>query len=226
MLLAGRELLFNDPFAFFVLMGTVSLALLASISVHEFSHAAAAYRLGDATAQRLGRLTLNPRKHLDPTGTIMLLVVGFGWGKPVPVNGAALRNGRRSMALVALAGPASNIALALAVALVFRLGLLDFSRATLSGVDLLAYAAVLGWYLVVLNLILAVFNLLPVAPLDGSGILRGIVPKGWLPALRRIEVFGPMVLLVIIGLRMFTNVSVLGFVFDPVLHFANTLVGA
>jgi Zn-dependent protease len=114
----------------------------------------------------------------------------------------------------------------LAVALIFRLGLLDLSRAALSGVDLGAYAAALGWYLVVLNLILAAFNLLPLAPLDGSGILRGIVPRVWLPALRRIEVVGPIVLMVIIGLRMLTGVSVLGFVFEPVLNFADTLVGA
>ena len=226
MLLAGRELLFEDPAAFLLLLAAVSLALLASISVHEFSHAAAAYRLGDATAQRLGRLTLNPKKHLDPAGTIMLLVVGFGWGKPVPVNGAALRDGRRSMAVVSLAGPASNVFLALSVAFMFQLGLLDFDRAGLSGFDPRAYAAVLGWYLVVLNLILAAFNLLPLAPLDGSGILRGIVPGGWLPALRRVEVVGPVILLLVIGLRMFTDVSVRGFIFGPVIDLANTLVGA
>jgi Zn-dependent protease len=156
----------------------------------------------------------------------MLLVVGFGWGKPVPVNGAALRNGRRSMAVVSLAGPASNVVLALTVAFMFQLGLLDFDRAALSGADPRAYAAVLGRNLVVLNLILATFNLLPFAPLDGSGVLRGIVPSGWLPSLRRIEAYGPVVLLVVVGLQILSDVSVLGFLFGPVIDLANTLVGA
>ena len=229
MLLAGQDLLRDDPFGFFALMTAVALALLVSISVHEFSHAAAANRLGDSTARRLGRLTLNPKAHLDPVGTLMLLVVGFGWGRPVPVNASALRNGRRGMAAVSLAGPASNLVLAFAVAMLFQVGLLDFGlidRGALGRFEPGAWAAYVGWYGVLLNLILAAFNLIPLAPLDGSGILRGIVPRAWLPALRRVEVYGPLILIGVIGLQVLGGVSVLGFVFGPVIDFADVLVGA
>jgi len=229
MLLAGRDQLREDPFIFFAQLTAVALALLISISVHEFSHAAAANQLGDSTARRLGRLTLNPKAHLDPIGTLMLLVVGFGWGRPVPVNASALRHGRRGMAAVSVAGPASNLILAFAVAMLFHAGLLDFGsidRGSLGRFEPGAWASFVGLYGVLLNLILAAFNLIPLAPLDGFGILRGIVPKAWLPALRRVEVYGPLILIVVIGLQVFGNVSVLGFVFGPVIDFAHVLVGA
>ena len=223
MLLAGRDLLFNDPFAFVLLFGAVAVALLISISVHEASHAAAALSLGDSTAKRLGRLTLNPKAHLDPTGTVMLLLAGFGWGKPVPVNAAALRNGHRSMALVSFAGPASNVVLALAFAAVFRSGVLDFDGV---GLSLGGWLALVAFYSVTLNLILAVFNLLPIAPLDGAAILRGVSPDGWAPAIRRMETAGPIVLLAVIALQFMGFIDVLGFIFDPVIDFARALIGA
>ncbi len=223
MLLAGRDLLFNDPFGFVLLFGAVAVALLISISVHEASHAAAALSLGDATAKRLGRLTLNPKAHLDPTGTIMLLVAGFGWGKPVPVNTAALRNGHRSMALVSFAGPASNVLLALAFAIVFRLGVLDTAGV---GLSLGGWLALVAFYSVTLNLILAVFNLLPIAPLDGGAILRGVAPDAWLPAIKRLETVGPIVLLAIIGLQFLGFANILGIIFDPAIALADALIGA
>lgn len=223
MLLAGRDLLFNDPSGFVLLFGAVAVALLISISVHEASHAAAALSLGDATAKRLGRLTLNPKAHLDPTGTIMLLVAGFGWGKPVPVNTAALRNGHRSMALVSFAGPASNVLLALAFAAVFRLGVLDTGGV---GLSLGGWLALVAFYSVTLNLILAVFNLLPIAPLDGGAILRGVAPDAWLPAIKRLETVGPIVLLAIIGLQFLGFANILGIIFDPAIAFADALIGA
>ena len=223
MLLAGRDLLFNDPFGFVLLFGAVAAALLISISVHEASHAAAALSLGDATAKRLGRLTLNPRAHLDPTGTIMLLIAGFGWGKPVPVNTAALRNGDRSMALVSFAGPASNVLLALAFAAVFRLGVLDTGGV---GISLGGWLALVAFYSVTLNLILAVFNLLPIAPLDGGAILRGVAPDAWLPAIKRLETVGPIVLLAIIGLQFLGIANILGIIFDPAIALAGALIGA
>ena len=223
MLLAGRDLLFNDPFGFVLLFGAVAAALLISISVHEASHAAAALSLGDTTAKRLGRLTLNPRAHLDPTGTIMLLVAGFGWGKPVPVNTAALRNGDRSMALVSFAGPASNVLLALAFAAVFRLGVFDVGDARPSIDGWLPYVALLSVWI---NLILAAFNLLPIAPLDGGAILRGIAPDAWLPAIKRLETVGPIVLLAIIGLQFLGIANILGVIFDPAIALAGALIGA
>ena len=222
MLLAGRDLLFNDPFGFVLLFGAVAAALLISISVHEASHAAAALSLGDRTAKRLGRLTLNPKAHLDPTGTVMLLVAGFGWGKPVPVNVAALRNGHRSMALVSFAGPASNVLLALIFATVFRLGVLDAGGA---GASVEGWLALVVFYSVILNLILAVFNLLPIAPLDGSGILRGVAPDAWLPAIKRLENVGPILLLAIIGLQFLGFADILGIIFDPAIALAGALIG-
>ena len=228
MLLVNRELLFDDPFAFVVLLVAVSVSLLIGITVHEFSHALAANRLGDMTATDRGRLTLNPKAHLDPTGTLMLLIAGFGWGRPVPVDLRRLRNGRRGMAIVSAAGPASNVVLALGFALLFQVGLVtqgDFSREALRTLDPLAWATLVATYSVLLNLILAAFNLLPIAPLDGGGILTGIVPRPWLPAIAKVQRYGPFVLVGVIGFSLLTGVSVLGFLFGPVLDLADVLMG-
>ena len=227
MLLVNRELLFHDPFAFVVLLVAVSVSLLIAITVHEFSHAFAANRLGDMTATNLGRLTLNPKAHLDPTGTLMLLLAGFGWGRPVPVDPRRLRNGRRGMGVVSAAGPLSNVVLALGFALLFQLGLVtqgDFSREALRSLDPLAWLTWVATYSVLLNLILAAFNLLPIAPLDGGGILTGIVPRPWLPAIARVQRYGPFVLIGVIGLSLLTRVNVLGFLFGPVFDLANVLI--
>ena len=228
MLLANSDLLFDDPFAFVVLLVAVGVSLLIGITFHEFAHAYAANRLGDMTATRLGRLTLNPKAHLDPMGTIMLLIAGFGWGKPVPVDPRRLRNGRRGMAVVSLAGPLSNVLLALAFASLFQLGLIthgDFSREALRTFDPLAWATLIATYSVLLNLVLAAFNLLPIAPLDGGGILSGIAPRQWLPAIGRLQRYGPIMLIGIIGLAVLTGVNVLGFLFRPVLKLADILIG-
>src|SRR3972149_371523 len=116
MLFSLMGLLFRDPYQFLVVLATLVPALLVAVTIHEFSHALVANRLGDLTATNLGRLTLNPIKHLDPLGTIMLAVIGFGWGKPVPVNPSNLRvDPRQGMALVSLAGPVSNLMLATAL---------------------------------------------------------------------------------------------------------------
>ena len=159
---------------------------------------------GTTRRDRLGRITLNPKAHLDPAGTLMLLVAGFGWGKPVPVNSSLLRYGRRGMAMVAAAGPMSNVALAMAFALLFQIGLVDaggVSRADLRALDPGAWANIVATYSVLLNLILAVFNLLPLPPLDGGGILTGIAPRGWLPLVGQLTRYGPIVLIVLIGSR-------------------------
>ena len=123
MLLWNLRLLIDDPAAFFLLVAIVGFSLLIAITVHEFSHALMANRLGDPTAKRMGRLSLNPIKHLDPLGTLMLLLVGFGWGKPVPINPNYFRmNPRRGMAVSALAGPLSNFALAAVLGVIIRTG--------------------------------------------------------------------------------------------------------
>ena len=130
MILGSLNLLFSDPLRFLLVfpisLGVVGMALLVAITVHEFSHALAAFYLGDLTAKRLGRLSLNPIRHLDPMGTALLVIVGFGWGKPVPVNDAALRRGRQGMAVVAAAGPISNVVTASLFAMPIRTGVLTW----------------------------------------------------------------------------------------------------
>jgi len=227
-LLAGFDILLNHPGYFLLWLFPIILALVLSISVHEFSHAFAAFWLGDPTAKNDGRLTLNPIKHLEPVGSILILLIGFGWGKPVPVNPNFVKNGRRGLALIAFAGPASNIFFALFIAALFQLGIFNtgnYSIANWSQFFVLGYVAIFLQHLLTLNLILAVFNLLPMAPLDGSGVLRGVVPKKWLPALSRIETYGPIALLALFMLQFFIGVRILGYLFAPVLNFADRLVG-
>lgn len=229
MLLFNADLLLDDPFAFTVLIVSVLVALLVGITVHEFSHAAAATMRGDLTAQRLGRLTLNPKAHLSPAGSIMLLIVGFGWGKPVPVDLFRLRGGRRALAFVSAAGPASNVALALLVAGLFQLGVLsldEISRSELESLNLRAWASIAGSYLVQLNLILAVFNLLPVPPLDGGGILAGIAPQRALPAVYQFQKIGPVLLVFILVTTYVTDLNILGTIFRPVIKLTDLLIGA
>ena len=228
MLLIYGDLLLDDPLGFVVLIAVIAVSLLVGITVHEFSHAFVASRLGDPTAARLGRLTLNPKAHLDPTGTIMLLVAGFGWGKPVPVDPRRLWNGRRGMAMVSAAGPLSNVALALGFALLFQLGIVTsaggLSIEALKALDMVAWTTAIATYGVVLNLILAAINLLPIAPLDGGGILMGVLPRGWLPVVGKLQRYGPFVLIGIVGLTFLTDINVLGFVFEPVRELAARLM--
>ena len=146
-------------------------AVVVALTVHEFAHAWVADRLGDPTARALGRVTLNPLSHLDLIGTILLVVVHFGWGRPVPVDTRYLRNPKRDMLVIAAAGPAINVATALVVGLGLRL----------SGELLLSSPAGVFVYhglqvLVLLSLLLAFFNLLPIPPLDGSKVLMGLLP--------------------------------------------------
>jgi len=145
---------FESPLLFLIWTG----ALLVAITIHEFAHALAADRLGDPTPRLQGRLTLNPIAHLDPIGTILLLLVGFGWGKPVIFDPYNLEKPRRDAALISLAGPVSNIVLASVLSLVFRV-----------------YPSAFIVPFVVLNISLAIFNLIPIHPLDGGKILVGLV---------------------------------------------------
>jgi Zn-dependent protease len=142
----------------------VALILLVSLPFHEFSHALAAYRLGDSTAKYMGRLTLNPLAHLDPFGALLILIAGFGWAKPTPYNPYNVRGGKTGEVIIAIAGPISNLVLAVAAALPLR-----YINATGIAVpDLLVN--VLETF-ILLNVILAVFNFIPIPPLDGSKLL-------------------------------------------------------
>lgn len=177
-----------------------ALALLLAIDVHEFSHVFMAYRLGDSTGKYQGRLTLNPLVHLDPLGTLMLLVAGFGWGKPAPVNPYNLRNGPRAgMAMVAFAGPLSNLLTAAILALPLRWGLLEpgIGGRILPSLYQVFFTAIL------INIILAVFNLLPIAPLDGYRVLTWFVPRRYSYTWSQLEYYGPMILILLIAFGYF-----------------------
>lgn len=170
--------------------------LLVGFPIHEFAHAYVAYRLGDDTAARQGRLTLNPLAHLDPIGSLLLLFSFIGWAKPVPVNPWRLRYGPRvGHALVAAAGPASNLLMAAAVAVPWRLGWLD--RMPMAVLQFF-------WMFVAVNVALFLFNLIPLAPLDGNSVLRGVVGARAAQALQPLQTYGPMILL---GLFMLGYVS-------------------
>jgi Zn-dependent protease len=174
-------------------------ALLA-VTMHEVAHGFIAEKLGDPTARLLGRLTLNPIKHLDPIGTIALLVFGFGWARPVPVNSNNLRNSRKDMIWVALAGPAANLMMALFCALllrtvVFLAAALPAQGPLLSLVNPIGLMAAFGLYI---NVILCLFNLMPIPPLDGGRVLMGILPEAQALMLRRVEPFGMLLIVFLI----------------------------
>ncbi len=232
MLLHSLDLLFSDPLAFLrvfpVILVIVGIALVVAISVHEASHALIAYLLGDRTAQRLGRLSLNPLKHLDPAGTLLLILVGFGWGKPVPVNPMAMRTGRRGMALVAAAGPVSNIVAAVLLALPVRAGILpNYSPLywdevyQASAPDLLALVVVIT---ISYNIVLAVFNLLPVPPLDGFNVALGVLPLKLAQGFARLAKYGPVILIAILALDSVTNLGIFGRVITPVVNYLGQLI--
>jgi len=177
------NLLIKDPLAFILL----AIPLLYSIILHELAHGWVAYRMGDPTAKWLGRLSLNPLKHLDPIGTLMLFIFGFGWAKPVPVNFNNLHDTRKGLILVSSAGITANMILAFLTFLLFRI-LSPMPSGVLS---------TLLFYLAQINIILASFNLIPIPPLDGSKILMGFVSKRFQYYLSRLDPFG---LFIIIGL--------------------------
>jgi len=158
--------LFTNPFGFLIWI----IALLVAITVHEFAHAWSAERLGDPTARLAGRITLNPLAHLDLLGTIMLIVARIGWGKPVPVDPFNFRHPRRDMAITSFAGPAADLLLAAILSLIIKVASFSLGPA----------AALLEIFLqpmIVLAVILAIFNLLPVHPLDGNAIIVGLLPQ-------------------------------------------------
>ena len=166
-------------------------AIVLGITVHEFTHAYVAHRLGDDTARLAGRLTLNPLAHLDLLGSLFLLLLRFGYGKPVPVNEARLQGGRRGGSLVALAGPVSNLVLATVCAMPLRF--VSFGSGDLAAL----YEGILA-AIVVYNCLLFVFNLIPIPPLDGSRVVYGFLPPRQAYSWRTYEQYGPFLLLALI----------------------------
>jgi Zn-dependent protease len=201
------NLLFTDPAGFFVR----AIALLLAITVHEFAHAWTAVRLGDPTPRLQRRLTLNPLAHLDPLGTLMLLFVNFGWGKPVQFDPYNLEKPRRDAALISLAGPFANLITAGILSLALHLSQYPFSP--------FAFLQNIFIPFIFLNVILAVFNLVPIHPLDGGKILVGILPREDAHKVDQfLSQYGIFLLFVLI-FPIFSGESPIFYVLSPIINF-------
>jgi len=206
---------------FFLKISIMLVPALMAITCHEVSHGFVADKFGDNTARSLGRLTLNPIKHLDILGTLMIFVVGIGWAKPVPVNFNNLRHPKKDMIWVAAAGPITNFALALVSAVAMRL-LVHAGAGVAEASPLASFLDPITLMLafsVYVNLLLGIFNLIPMPPLDGGRVAVGLLPYGPSMALSRIEPYG---MIIIIALVFFTDAF--SYVIAPALNFAVHLV--
>ncbi len=199
-----------------------ALPVLFALTFHELAHAWLADRLGDPTARMLGHVTANPLKHVDPVGTVIvplvLLSLGgfvFGWARPAPVNTRNLRSPRRDMALIAAAGPLSNLLMALLWALIMKIGLLLYHDLNWVGAPL-SYMGQAG---IAINVILFILNMLPLPPLDGGRVLSGVLPSQYADMLERVEPYGFFIL---IGLLV---TGVLGIVLTPLYHGVSGVIG-
>lgn len=197
--------LFNNPIAFFSWI----VSLVTAITIHEFSHALAADRLGDPTPRVQGRLTLNPLAHLDPLGTLMLLIARFGWGKPVVFDAFNLRHPRRDTAIISLAGPISNLILASLLSIILHVFLATPGA-------MLAY--VLLQPIIIMNVFLAIFNLVPIHPLDGFKIVEGILPREYAKQWHTLEPYG-MIFLLFMVFPVFGNSAPITRYIMPVIQF-------
>jgi Zn-dependent protease len=191
----------------------IAVALVIGITFHEFSHAFTADQLGDHRPRALGRVSLSPTAHIDPIGALVFVLAGFGWGKPVPVNVYALRPGRVGMAMVAAAGPIANVIVAVLAAVVFRV-------MNIAGVG--GFALEVMYFVVLYNLLLAVFNLLPIPPLDGYNVVLAFVPARTAFTIQRYSQYGVLLLLLLV----FLPGSPLGVMFDIVEAGTRILIGA
>lgn len=196
------------------------LAIVLALTVHEFSHALVGKWRGDKTAEREGRLTLNPLSHLDPIGFFALLFLGFGWAKPVPFNPYNLKNPKWDSVLIALAGPVTNFVIAIAAALVLRWSIPSI---LIGGFSLLHTFLLLT---IMINLFLLLFNVIPVHPLDGSKLVFALLDSPRHAALRQfIMTRGSQVLTIMVLVSVLTNIDVFGFLSRPAFGLCSSLVG-
>lgn len=212
------SLLFQAPLVFL----PVVMALIISLTFHEVSHGFVALWLGDTTARDQGRLSFNPLSHLDPMGTIMMLIVGFGWGKPVPINYYNLRAPKWGPAIVAMAGPASNLLLLIIFGIIYKI----FAPAGINPYDLESVVNVSGnlmvillSFLIVYNSVLMIFNLIPVPPLDGSKLLQAILPPKYDRFKKYLETRGPIILFTVLILDNLLNIGIFSSLFNVILGF-------
>src|SRR3989344_2576529 len=196
------------------------LAIVVAITVHEFAHAFLADRLGDPTPRLQGRLTLNPLAHLDPIGTLLLLIARFGWGKPVQFDPFNLRNPRRDAALISIAGPISNLLLATAASIVLRVLLgLQYSVIAHTTETIGIIAAILISFLnslIYMNVVLAIFNLIPIHPLDGFKIVGGFLNPSQAREWYSLERYG-FIFLILLIFPMFGNTAPISYILSPAL---------
>ncbi len=184
--------------------------ILISLTIHELAHGYVAYRMGDLTAKNQGRLTLNPLKHLDPIGALLLLVAGFGWAKPVPVNPYAFkRNPQQGMAIVAIAGPLSNLCLAFLGGAFLSIYSLPAIQNLVTNATVNTYIYYFLLYFVQINVVLMVFNLIPIPPLDGSRVVAGFLSGNALQRYYSLERYGMILMLILVV----TNL--IGYVLNP-----------
>jgi Zn-dependent protease len=192
------------------------IPILLALTVHEYSHGYVAYRLGDNTAKNMGRLTLNPVSHIDPIGLIMLFIIGMGWAKPVPINVYAFSKPKRDLAISAAAGPLSNFIMAAIIGLFYRV--IPQLQPLQGDTGILLFLKLNMFYLLLINVGLGIFNLIPIPPLDGSKILRGFLPDSKVHIIDYLERYGGIIILAIFFLGRLTGFSIFGRLIGPLIY--------
>ena len=207
---------------------TYAVILLTAFPIHEFAHAWTADHFGDTTPRANGRLTLNPLAHLDPIGTLLMVLVGFGWAKPVPINPYVLnRRSRAATMLVSLAGPMSNFFMAVLASVPFRLGLVSGNDFRLVAGNILPSPSLFLYTFVWINLLLMLFNLIPLFPLDGEKVLGYFLPPSGVRFLEEIRPYSPLILMGIFFILPLVGINLIGTILQPVLNLlAGILTGA